>query len=60
MTIEILWPVFALVAWIYGVWFVMYVQRLALMRRTPPTEADFATKEAGGNISSRSKCPRRT
>ncbi|RYG86860.1 MAG: MAPEG family protein [Alphaproteobacteria bacterium] len=47
MEIGIVWPIFALVAWIYGVWFVMYVQRFALMRRTPPTREDFATMEAG-------------
>lgn len=47
MPIAILWPTFALVALIYGVWMVMYVQRFALMRRTPPTDADFATMEGG-------------
>ncbi len=47
MPIDILWPTFALVAWIYAIWFLMYVQRFALMRRTPPTLDDFATMEAG-------------
>ncbi|MDF7774562.1 MAPEG family protein [Sphingomonas sp. AOB5] len=42
----ILWPTFALVALIYGVWFVLYVQRFALMRRTPPTAESFASGEA--------------
>lgn len=41
----ILWPVFALVAVIYAVWFVMYIQRFAIMRRDPPTAATFATPE---------------
>lgn len=47
MVTAILWPVFALVAWIYAVWFWMYVERFALMRRTPPGAEDFATMEAG-------------
>jgi hypothetical protein len=47
MPIDILWPTFALVAWIYAVWFWMYVKRFALMRRTPPTADDFATMEGG-------------
>jgi len=47
MPIAILWPTFALVAWIYAVWFWMYVERFALMRATPPTRDDFATMEAG-------------
>lgn len=46
MVLPILWPTFALVALIFVVWFVMYVQRFALIRRNPPTDADFATGEA--------------
>lgn len=46
MPITILWPTFALVALIFAVWFVMYVQRFAVMKRTPPTAADFATGDA--------------
>ena len=47
MVLPILWPSFALVALIFFIWFVMYVQRFALMRRRPPSDADFATGEAG-------------
>src|SRR5690242_16838295 len=46
MPIAILWPTFALVAWIFVVWFWMYVERFALMRRQPPSAADFATNAA--------------
>lgn len=46
MPIAILWPTFALVALIYGVWFVMYVQRFAVMRKQPPTAEDFATGDS--------------
>lgn len=47
MPIGILWPTFALVAWVYAVWFWMYVKRFELMRRTPPTAEDFGSMEAG-------------
>ena len=47
MPFSILWPTFALVALIYVIWFVMYVQRFALMKRTPPTAEDFATMDGG-------------
>ncbi|MEP7211328.1 MAG: MAPEG family protein [Alphaproteobacteria bacterium] len=47
MPFAILWPTFVLVALIYAVWFVMYVQRFALMKRTPPTADDFATMDGG-------------
>ncbi len=47
MPIDILWPTFALVGWIYAIWFLMYVQRFGLMKRTPPRRDDFATMEAG-------------
>jgi hypothetical protein len=47
MPFAILWPTFALVVLIYIIWFVMYVQRFALMKRTPPTAEDFATMDAG-------------
>lgn len=43
---DILWPTFALVALTYGVWFFLYVQRFAHMRRQPPTREDFATGSA--------------
>lgn len=43
MPIAILWPTFALVAWIFVVWFWMYVDRFALIRRQPPCAEDFAT-----------------
>ncbi|MCW3836333.1 MAPEG family protein [Sphingomonas canadensis] len=43
MPIDILWPVFALVAWIFVVWFWMYVARFSLIRRQPPTAEDFAS-----------------
>jgi len=46
MPIAILWPTFALVAWIFVVWFWMYVDRFALIRRQPPSAADFATNAA--------------
>jgi len=42
----ILWPTFVLVALVYVVWFVMYVRRIGLMRRRPPTAEDFATSES--------------
>lgn len=47
MPFAILWPTFALVVLIYLIWFVMYVQRFALMKRTPPTAEDFATMDGG-------------
>jgi hypothetical protein len=43
MRIDILWPTFALVAWIWIVWFWMYVARFAHMRRNPPTAESFAS-----------------
>ncbi len=43
MTTAILWPTFALVALIFAVWFTMFVQRLALMKRVPPTRDSFTT-----------------
>lgn len=47
MPFAILWPTFALVVLIYVIWLVMYVQRFALMKRTPPTSEDFATMDGG-------------
>jgi hypothetical protein len=47
MRIDILWPTFALVAWIYLVWFWMYLARFAHMKRKPPTADDFATMDGG-------------
>ncbi len=46
MTIAILWPTFVLVAAIYIVWFVMFVRRVAHMKRTPPGPTDFADGES--------------
>lgn len=46
MPFAILWPTFAMVLLIFVVWFVMYVQRFGHMRRTPPSDADFATGAA--------------
>ncbi len=46
--LNIIWPVFAMVALIFGVWFTLYVQRFAHMKRTPPTAEDFANGEAAG------------
>ena len=42
----ILWPTFALVALIFIVWFVLFVQRFGHMRRNPPRTEDIATGEA--------------
>lgn len=46
MSFAILWPAIAMVALIFVVWFVMYVQRFALMKRRPPRPEDFASGEA--------------
>ncbi|NML06441.1 MAPEG family protein [Sphingomonas sp. G-3-2-10] len=46
MFIAILWPTFAMVALIHAVWFVLYVQRFALMKRQPPTAENFASGDA--------------
>jgi hypothetical protein len=43
MIVDILWPTFALVAWIFIVWFWMYVERFGHMRRHPPTAENFAS-----------------
>lgn len=42
----ILWPSFALVALIFVVWFTLFVQRMAHIRRNPPKPDDFATGAA--------------
>jgi len=42
----ILWPTFALVALIFTVWFILFVQRIGHMRRNPPRAEDIATGEA--------------
>lgn len=42
----ILWPTFALVALIFVVWFTLFVQRMAHIRRNPPGPEDFATGAA--------------
>ena len=41
--LNILWPTFALVALVMIVWFTLFVQRMAHMKRTPPTKETFAT-----------------
>ena len=46
MTIAILWPTFALVALIFVVWFVMFAQRTAYMKRNPPAEGELASGDA--------------
>ena len=43
MPTDILWPTFALVALIYGVWFVMYVARFRHLKANPPGPEDFAS-----------------
>ena len=42
----ILWPTFVLVALIFTVWFILFVQRIGHMRRNPPRAEDIATGEA--------------
>ena len=44
--LNILWPTFALVALIFVVWFTLFFQRMAHMRRNPPRRDDFADGEA--------------
>ncbi|MBB6123185.1 MAPEG family protein [Sphingobium subterraneum] len=46
MQTAIFWPAFALVSLTYGVWLVMYVGRIALIKRQPPTDTTFATQES--------------
>lgn len=43
MVLPILWPTFALVALIFGVWATLLVKRLGHMRRNPPQPEDFAS-----------------
>ncbi len=40
--LDILWPTFALVALIFIVWFTLFFQRAAYMKRNPPTAETFA------------------
>jgi len=42
----ILWPTFVLVALIFTVWFILFVQRIGHMRRNPPRAEDIASGEA--------------
>lgn len=42
----LLWPTFALVALILGVWFTLFIQRMRHLKRTPPSRADFETGAA--------------
>ena len=46
MDTAIIWPTVALVVVIYAVWFLMYQQRFAHMKRTPPRPEEFASGEA--------------
>ena len=46
MAVAIIWPTIALVALVYCVWFVLFRQRIAHIRRSPPTAEDFADSEA--------------
>lgn len=46
MILGILWPTFALVALVFVVWFVLFLQRFAHMKRTPPAASDFESGEA--------------
>lgn len=46
MILNILWPTFALVALVFVVWFTLFVQRMAHLRRHPPRPEDFADGEA--------------
>ncbi len=43
---DILWPTLLLVGLVFAVWIVLFAQRGALLRRSPPTPEDFATGEA--------------
>ena len=44
--LNILWPTFALVALIFTVWLVMFVQRYRHIQASPPKAEDFATGAA--------------
>lgn len=44
--LNIIWPTFALVALIFVVWIVLFVQRFKHFQRTPPSAEDFATGAA--------------
>ena len=44
--LNIIWPVFALVLLTFGVWFTLFVQRVAHMKRVPATRDDLATGAA--------------
>ena len=44
--LNIIWPTFALVALIFAVWVVLFVQRFRHIQRTPPSADDFATSAA--------------
>ena len=44
--LNILWPTFALVALVMIVWFTLFAQRLAHMKRTPPAPGTMASPSA--------------
>ncbi|MGN6620036.1 MAG: MAPEG family protein [Sphingomonas sp.] len=46
MPFAILWPTFALVALIFVVWLVLFVQRFAHLKRNPPSDSDLASGES--------------
>lgn len=55
--LNIIWPVFALVLLTFGVWFTMFVQRVAHMKRVPATREDLATGEAARRYFERAEMP---
>lgn len=46
--LNIIWPVLAMVAVIFVVWFTLVRQRLGHIKRNPPTAETFATNDAAG------------
>ena len=44
--LNILWPTFALVAVVMAVWFTLFAQRIAHMKRTPPAPGTMASPAA--------------
>lgn len=42
LVLEMLWPTFALVALVFVMWATLLAQRIALLRRQPPTAGDLA------------------
>jgi hypothetical protein len=46
--LNIIWPVLAMVALIFVVWFTLVVQRVRHIRRTPPAADTFASRDIAG------------